>query len=133
MKVTCWVTVVPAQCQACPEQCLDHRHAEQVQDQQQAAAQLRRQSRTEQQAATSAAAIFKEGSRQARQHSEQAMQWVRPFFIGSLMGPVRTSISLLRMGTCKIDAAVGPNVTASPQPVEDGACYLRCKECEKRS
>ncbi|CAK0785513.1 hypothetical protein CVIRNUC_008723 [Coccomyxa viridis] len=49
---------------------------QQVQDQQQAAAQLRRQSKIEQHAATSAAAIFQEGSRQARQHSEQAMQWV---------------------------------------------------------
>ena len=48
-----------------------------VQGQQQAAAQLRRQSESEQHAATSAAAIFQEGSRQARQHSEQAMQWVR--------------------------------------------------------
>ena len=77
MKVTRWVTLVPAQCRACPEQCGNHRRAVQVQDQQQAAAQLRRQSKTEQQAPTSAAAIFQEGSRQARQHSEQAMQWVR--------------------------------------------------------
>ena len=77
MKVTCWVTLVPAQCRSCCEQWLKHRHTVQVQDQQQAAAQLRRQSKIEQHAATSAAAIFQEGSRQARQHSEQAMQWVR--------------------------------------------------------
>ena len=77
MKVTRWVTLVPAQCRACPEQWLSHKRAVQVQGQQQAAAQLRRQSESEQHAATSAAAIFQEGSRQARQHSEQAMQWVR--------------------------------------------------------
>ena len=77
MKGTRWVTLVSAQCRACPKQWLRHRRAVQVQGQQQAAAQLRRQSESEQHAATSAAAIFQEGSRQARQHSEQAMQWVR--------------------------------------------------------
>ena len=77
MKVTCWVTLVPMQCRNSPEQCLNQRHAVQVQEQQQAAAQLCRQSKSEQQAATSAAAVCQEGSRQARQHSEQAMRWVR--------------------------------------------------------